>query len=133
MIETIRQGLKADGIHVSLSKLCQWFEVRRRTAYYLPTKAGPKIDARLEEPIKAMIEESPAFDNRTAAHLLDFNRNAEQWIFQLKGWHVKKHQVGLRARVQALRSIEQAPNERWARRMPHLGRARQMDHPGLGD
>jgi len=33
MIETIRQGLKADGIHVSLSKLCHWFAVPRRTVY----------------------------------------------------------------------------------------------------
>lgn len=40
MIETIRQGLKAGGIHVSISKLCQWFDVPRRTACYQPTKAG---------------------------------------------------------------------------------------------
>ena len=31
MIEMIRQGLKADGIDVSTSKLCQWFEVPRRS------------------------------------------------------------------------------------------------------
>src|SRR5690348_7371707 len=36
MIETIRQGLKADGIEVSMSKLCQWFGVARRTVYYRP-------------------------------------------------------------------------------------------------
>ena len=52
MIETIRQGLKADGIHVPISKLCQWFAVPRRTVYYQPTKAVPKVDARLAEPIK---------------------------------------------------------------------------------
>jgi putative transposase len=38
VIETIRQGLKAEGIHVSMSKLCQWFGVSRRTLYYRPTK-----------------------------------------------------------------------------------------------
>ena len=88
MIETIRQGLKADGIDVSMSKLCQWFEVPRRTVYYQPTKAAPKVDAKLAEPIKAMIEENPSFGYRTVAHLLDFNKNTVQRIFQLKGWQV---------------------------------------------
>ncbi|ETH67689.1 hypothetical protein L567_3167, partial [Bordetella pertussis STO1-CHLA-0006] len=31
MIETIRQGLQADGITVSIAKLCRWFNVPRRT------------------------------------------------------------------------------------------------------
>ena len=114
MIETIRQGLKADGIHVSLSKLCHWFEVPRRTVYYRPTKAIPKVDARFAEPIKAMIEENPSFGYRTVAHLLDFNKNTVQRIFQLKGWQVKKRPIGFRPRVQALPSVAQAPNERWA-------------------
>ncbi|MBF3850438.1 IS3 family transposase, partial [Burkholderia pseudomallei] len=34
VIETIRQGLKDEGIAVSISKLCRWFEVPRRTMYY---------------------------------------------------------------------------------------------------
>src|SRR5678816_3094976 len=38
MIETIRQGLKADGIQVSISKMCQWFAVPRRTVYYRAVK-----------------------------------------------------------------------------------------------
>jgi len=114
MIETIRQGLKADGIHVSMSKLCQWFGVPRRTVYYRPTKATPAVDPRFAEPIKAMIEENPSFGYRTVAHLLDFNKNTVQRIFQLKGWQVKKRPVGFRPRVQALPSVAQAPNERWA-------------------
>lgn len=52
MIETIHQGLKADGIHVSINKLCQWFEVPRRTFYYRPVKAAPKVQERLVTPIK---------------------------------------------------------------------------------
>jgi len=102
MIETIRQGLKADGIHVSLSKLCQWFAVPRRTVCCRPTKAVPKVDARFAKPIKSMIEENPSFGYRTVAHLLDFNKNTVQRIFQLKGWQVKKRPVGFRPRVQAL-------------------------------
>jgi putative transposase len=51
MIETIRQGLKEEGITVSMSKLCQWFDIPRRTVYYKPTKAAPKVDPKLVEPI----------------------------------------------------------------------------------
>ena len=114
MIETIRQGLKADGIYVSMSKMCQWFGVPRRTVYYRPTKAAPAVQSRFAEPIKAMIEENPSFGYRTVAHLLDFNKNTVQRIVQLKGWQVKKRAIGFRPRVQALPSIASAPNERWA-------------------
>ena len=56
MIETIRQGLQADGITVSISKLCQWFNIPRRKVYYKPIKAAPKVDPKYAEPIKAMID-----------------------------------------------------------------------------
>jgi putative transposase len=46
MIETIRQGLKADGFDVSISKLCRWFGVPRRTVYYRPVKSVPKVQER---------------------------------------------------------------------------------------
>jgi hypothetical protein len=60
---------------VSMSKLCQWFGVPRRTLYYRPTKATPAVDPRFAEPIKAMIEENPSSGYRIVAHLLDFNKN----------------------------------------------------------
>ncbi len=81
MIETIRQGLQADGITVS---------------------------------IKAMIEENASFGYRTVAHLLGFNKNTVQRIFQIKGWHVRKRPVCFRPRIQSLPSVAKAPNERWA-------------------
>jgi len=49
MIETIRQGLKEEGFTVSLSKLCQWFNIPRRTVYYKPTKAAPKVDPKFAD------------------------------------------------------------------------------------
>ena len=63
MIETIRQGLKAEGLEVSISKLCRWFELPRRTVsvYYRPVKAAAKVQERFATPIKAMIEENPSF------------------------------------------------------------------------
>jgi hypothetical protein len=42
-------------------KLCAWFGVPRRTVYYKPTKAAPKVDPRFAEPIKAIIKENPSF------------------------------------------------------------------------
>lgn len=65
MIQSIQQGLLADGIAVPLTKLCAWFGVPRRTVYYKPTKAAPRVDARFADPIKAMIEKEPPFGYRT--------------------------------------------------------------------
>ena len=43
MILSLQQGLAEDGLKVSLVKLCQWFEIPRRTMYYRSTKAAPKV------------------------------------------------------------------------------------------
>ncbi|QIM70231.1 transposase [Bordetella trematum] len=90
MIETIHQGLQADGITVSIAKLCRWFNVPRRTVYYKAVKASPKLDPQFVAPIKALIEESPSFGYRTVAHLLGFNKNTVQRVFQLLGWHLSR-------------------------------------------
>jgi len=57
VIETIRQGLRDDGFAVSISKLCRWFEVPRRTVYYRPSRKQPALQGRFLQPIKQMIEE----------------------------------------------------------------------------
>ncbi|EIT67838.1 IS3 family transposase [Hydrocarboniphaga effusa] len=114
MIEAIRQGLKADGFEVSISQLCRWFGFARRTIYYRPQKAAPKVQPRFAEPVKALIEQEPSFGYRTVAALLGFNKNTVQRLFQIQGWQVKKRPVGRRPRVEALPSKAQAPNQRWA-------------------
>lgn len=114
MIETIRQGLKAEGVCVSIAKLCRWFEVPRRTVYYKPVKGKPKVQERFATPVKALIEQNPSFGYRTVAHLLGFNKNTVQRLFQLHGWQVKKRAVGFRPRIPALPSVAERPNERWA-------------------
>lgn len=114
MIETIHQGLQADGITVSIAKLCRWFKVPRRTVYYKAVKASPKLDPQFVAPIKALIEESPSFGYRTVAHLLGFNKNTVQRVFQLMGWQVRKRPIGFRPRIQALPSVATRPNERWS-------------------
>ena len=114
MIETIHQGLQEEGVVVSISQLCRWFEVPRRTFYYQSVKSPPKVQPRFAEPIKAMIEDNPSFGYRTVAHLLGFNKNTVQRVFQLRGWQVRKRPVGFRPRIEARRSRASRPNERWA-------------------
>ena len=114
MIQSIQQGLLADGVTVSIARLCAWFGVPRRTVCYTPVKAAPKVDPRFAEPIKAMIEAEPSFGYRTVAWLLGFNKNTVQRIFQLKGWQVRKRAIGIRPRIQAVPSVATAPNERWS-------------------
>ena len=113
MIQTVKQGLKAEGVKVPMTKLCQWFEVPRRTVYYKPTKSAPKVQERFEKPIKAMIEQDPSYGYRTVAGLLNMNKNTVQRIFQIRGWQVKKRPIGFRARVEALPSVAASPDERW--------------------
>ena len=114
MIEGLQQGLKDEGVTVSISKLCQWFNVPRRTVYYKPSKASPRLNPAFVEPIKAMIEEEPSFGYRTVANLLGFNKNTVQRIFQIKGWQVRKRPIGFRPRIEALPSVASRPDERWA-------------------
>ncbi len=49
------------------------------------------------------------------AHLLDFNKNTVQQVFQLMGWQVRKRPVGFMPRIHALLSVAKAPEERWAK------------------
>ncbi|PJK02394.1 transposase [Lysobacteraceae bacterium NML71-0210] len=114
MMVTIQQGLREDGFEVSMVKLCRWFGVARRSVYYRPTKAAPKVNPALAEPIKVLIEAEPSFGYRTVAGLLGMNKNTVQRIFQLKGWQVRKRAVGRRPRIQALPSVATAPDQRWA-------------------
>jgi len=114
VIETIRQGLKDDGYAVSISQLCRWFGIPRRTVYYKTTKKPPTVQERFAGPIKQMIEENPSFGYRTVAYLLRFNKNTVQRVFQLMHWQVRKRPVGFRPRIRALPSVASVPNERWA-------------------
>lgn len=105
MIESVKQGLESEGVSVPMTKLCRWFEMPRRTLYYKPTKAAPKVQERFEAPIKAMIDQDPSFGYRTVANLLNFNKNTVQRIFQIRGWQVKKRPIGFRPRVQSMPSV----------------------------
>lgn len=111
---SLQQGLRADGVQVSMAQLCRWFEQPRRTVYYRPMKSPPKVNPALAEPIKALIEAEPSFGYRTVAGLLGMNKNTVQRVFQLQGWQVRKRAVGHRPRIEALPSVARAPDVRWA-------------------
>jgi putative transposase len=106
--------LADDCYQVSISQLCRWFGVPRRTVYYRPRRSSPKVNSALAERIKALIEEEPSFGYRTVAGLLGMNKNTVQRIFQLKGWQVRKRAVGFRPRIEALPSVAKRPDERWS-------------------
>lgn len=110
---SIQQGLLADGFRVSMSQLCRWFDQPRRTVYYRPPKAPPKVKQELAEPIKALIEPEPSFGYPTVVGLLTMNKNTVQRIFKLKGWQVRTRVVGRRPRIEALPSVARASDERW--------------------
>ncbi|HEY0213312.1 MAG TPA: hypothetical protein VGC40_06965 [Paenirhodobacter sp.] len=115
MIQSIQQGLLAEGLKVPLTTLCaRVLGGSRRTAYYQPTKAAPKVDPRFAALIKAMIEKEPSFGYRTVAWLLGFNKNTVQRVFQLKGWQVRKRPIGMHPRIEAVPSVAKASNERWS-------------------
>ena len=114
MILGMQRAMKEDGTGVSMSQLYHWFDVPRRTVYYKACKAPPKVQERFEKPIKEMIEQDPSFGYLTVAGLLNFNKSTVQRIFQIRGWQVKQRAIGFRPRVQAMPSVAQAPDERWA-------------------
>lgn len=99
---------------VSVSQLCRWFGVPRRTMYYRATKAPPKVKSEWADSIKALIEQQPSVGYRTVAGLLGMNKNTVQRIFQIKGWQVRKRSIGHRPRIEALPSVATAPDQRWA-------------------
>lgn len=111
---SVQQGLKDEGVTVPMTKLCQWFGVARRTAYYRPTKSAAKVKPELAEPIKEMIEAEPSFGYRTVAGLLGMNKSTVQRIFQLKGWQVRKRPLGQRRRTEAKIARAEGPDQRWA-------------------
>jgi putative transposase len=114
VIETIRQGLLEEGVEVSISKICRYLGIARRTVYYRPVKTAPKVRPELEAPIKALIEQEPSFGYRTVAGLLGMNKNTVQRIFQIRGWQVRKRAIGFRPRIEALPSVATAPDQRWS-------------------
>ena len=91
----VQAEMADDGDNVSLSQLSRWFGVPRRTLYYKPTKAAPRVNPVLAKKVKELIDELPFAGYRTIAFLIGLNRNTVQRINQIKGWQCRKRQIGL--------------------------------------
>lgn len=114
MIKQIMSEMAADGDKVTIVQACRWAGISRRSYYYQPTKAQPKVNEHLAARVKRVINDLPYVGYRTVAWLLGENKNTIQRLFQLKGWQVRKRRIGARPRVQTLPSVASKPNERWA-------------------
>lgn len=106
--------LNADGIEVSISQLCRWFGVPRRSVYYKTIKSPPRINEDLAVRVKSEIERYPTSGYRTVAWMLGENKNTIQRLFQLKGWQVRKRKKGFRPRAQSMISRTEQPDIRWS-------------------
>lgn len=106
--------MAAEGDAVTVVQACRWAGVSRRSYYYQPRRAQPRINERLAARVKRVITDLPYAGYRTVAWLLGKNKNTIQRLFQLKDWQVRKRRSGARPRVQVLPSVASRPNERWA-------------------
>ena len=97
-MRSLQAELLAEGHRVSLSKLCGWLEVPRRSIYYKP-KARPRIaDPALTERVKLAMQRFPTYGYRRLAIVLGENKKPIQRILQIKGWQVRTLPHGFRPR-----------------------------------
>lgn len=121
-MKAIHHDLLQEGRNVPWTKLCAVLGVPRSSAYYIAKEKTPRrlIDPVLEQRIKELIETQAAFGIRSVWAWLRFvdglqiNRKKVERIMRLKRWTLKARRAGQRPRVQASRSIAEAPNQRWA-------------------
>ena len=110
----VQSEMAKDGYRISITKLCRWFGVPRRTFYYKPVNRGKKLDPDKVAKVREKMAQFPTYGYRRLALLLNMNKKAVQRILQLKGWQVKKRSKGHRPRAKAMPSQASLPNRRWA-------------------
>lgn len=99
--------MATQGDVVTVVQACRWAGVSRRSYYYRPTKAKPRVNEHLAARVKRVITDLPYAGYRTVAWLLGENKNTIQRLFQIKGWQV------------ASAAVEPAPGCRHYLRWPH--------------
>ena len=119
-MRSLQAELAGEGHSVSISKLCRWLGLPRRTFYYQPKARPHVINDVLEKRVKATIERFPTYGYRRLACVLGENRKPVQRILQLKGWQVRRRPQGFRPRARSLPSVAHRPDERWATDLTHV-------------
>ncbi len=99
---------------MSLSRLCRWLGVSRRSLYDRPRGRRRPLDPDKVRAVKGVIERFPTYGYRRIAAVLGWNRKVVQRICQRRGWQVRKRPKGHRPRARALPSVTSAPDRRWA-------------------
>ena len=86
LIWRLYEQCKADGLEVSISRLCAWFGVARRSVYYRPHRKQPVVKECYSEPIKQLIEEQPSFGYRGRFRKRNLKHAKECSIQQRRGF-----------------------------------------------
>lgn len=110
----VRSEMIGEGHHVTISQLCRWFGIPRRSFYYRPKTREKRLDPKRVEKVKEKMEAFPSYGYRRLALLLGMNKKAVQRIQQIKGWQVRKRSKGHRPRAKAMLSRSTLPDRRWA-------------------
>ena len=110
----VQSEMAKEGHHVTISQLCRWFGIPRRSFYYKPKQRERKLDPVKVQRVKEKMEEFPTYGYRRLALLLGMNKKAVQRILQIKGWQIKKRKKGSRPRIKESKSKTSSPNQRWA-------------------
>lgn len=113
-MRSVQVELASEGHVVSLSQLCRWLGVPRRSMYYRPKRRRSVVDPDKAAQVKAVIERFPSYGYRRIAVVLGWNRKVVQRICQAHGWQVRKRAKGHRPRARSLPSVTTGPNQRWA-------------------
>ena len=70
--------LRTEGHKVSVTKLCRWLGIPRRTFYYQPKGSKKPLDEEKVSKIKEVIERFPSYGYRRIAAVLGWNRKVVQ-------------------------------------------------------
>jgi putative transposase len=96
LIDQAMAEMATQGDVVTVVQACRWAGVSRRSYYYRPTKAKPRVNEHLAARVKRVNTDLPYAGYRTVAWLLGENKNTIQRLFQIKGWQVRKRRSGAR-------------------------------------
>ncbi|MDQ3231434.1 MAG: IS3 family transposase [Pseudobdellovibrionaceae bacterium] len=106
---------------MSLSKLCQWFDIPRSNIYYRPKAPKvPTMDKDLTIRIREIIDDFPAYGVRRIHAVvrnwdgLKVNRKKVHRIVKLNGWQKTEKPRGMRPRVQGRRHLAFRSDQLWA-------------------
>ena len=80
----VQSEMASEGHRVSITKLCRWLGISRRTFYYKPKAKEPRIDEKKLHRIKETIEAFPTYVSRRIAGEADLSSLEYQSLLSLE-------------------------------------------------